>query len=147
MRDSFEPLQACSLHFRLFLANRFPDFSWQYPSVSMLRQRLWIPYEGTAREDTATPLRWPVWFRCRNMAHFPPTVPVGINITEGVRGRFNLIPEDDEDLPLGRLFSCKVHIWVESISQVLLVMVADVDASAHWSTGSHDEADPAPERR
>lgn len=81
------------------------------------------------------------------MAHFPPTVPLGINITEGVRGRFDLIREDDEDLPLGRLFSCKVHIWVESISQVLLVMVADVDASARWSTGSHDEADPAPERR
>ncbi|EIM86766.1 uncharacterized protein STEHIDRAFT_121619 [Stereum hirsutum FP-91666 SS1] len=110
LRDSFDADHAWPLGFHLLLSN------WSYSasesvSVPMLRQRLWIPYEGTAREDHLAVLSWPVWFRCRE-THPAGSIPsMGINVLNGARGRFRLIKEGDEQAPLGGLYSCKLHIW------------------------------------
>lgn len=78
----------------------------------MLRQRLWISYEGTAREDPLAPLPWPVWFRCCNRGLAAPVPPLGLDVMDGVGGRFSLFRETDEDKPMGNLYSCKLHLWV-----------------------------------
>ncbi|EIM86741.1 uncharacterized protein STEHIDRAFT_168667 [Stereum hirsutum FP-91666 SS1] len=104
--DSVDASQAASLYERL--ERTVGDFRDAPTAFRMLRQILWVAYQGTAREDHGTLPGPPIRFY-RDVGSG--VALLGILIDDAVAGRFSL-PEGHNILePLGSSSTCVLHIW------------------------------------